>query len=524
MWNQLIQLSFRSKVGLQAQIREMLVAAILDGTLPVGVALPSTRVLAGQLGVARNTVALAYELLVNEGYLLTKSRRGHFVNPEIVAGRAGPPARARGAAVPAPANWPQRYRGAVSAQRNIVKPRDWQRYPYPFIYGQIDPAQLPMPGWRECSLQATSASEVRGWAGDLVDGDDALLIEQIQTRVLVRRGVFVSPDEILVTVGAQHALFMLGTLLVDARTVVGIENPGYPDARNIFAARTNSVVPLALDHGGLALTPALDRCDYVYVTPSHQCPTNVTMPLARRQQLLEWAQSNDRVLIEDDYEIELGFEGRAQPALQSLDRSGRVIYVSSLSKTLAPGIRIGFIVANRELIRELRALRRLMLRHPAANNERSVGLFLAMGYHDALLRRLRQAYADRSQRVRAALAAQLPDVTFSTVTGASSYWLRFPDHVDTRALAREAAALGVLIEPGDVFFDAGAATPVPFNYTRLGFASIDASRIEAGIGALADAFARVTVAASLSDAAATAARGRGAARTAELAPEPERNL
>ena len=153
MWNQLIQLSFRSRVGLQAQIREMLVAAILDGHIPVGVALPSTRVLATQLGVARNTVALAYELLVNEGYLLTKSRSGHFVNPEIVAGRARAPEPASGTGVPASAAWAPRFRGTVSGQRNIEKPRDWQRYPYPFIYGQIDPAELPMPGWRECSLR-----------------------------------------------------------------------------------------------------------------------------------------------------------------------------------------------------------------------------------------------------------------------------------------------------------------------------------------------------------------------------------
>jgi GntR family transcriptional regulator / MocR family aminotransferase len=490
MWNQLIQLSFRSKVGLQAQIREMLVAAILDGHIPVGVALPSTRVLAAQLGVARNTVALAYELLVNEGYLLTKSRSGHFVNPEIVAGRAGLP-RAPSGNAPPPARWLPRFRGAVSGQRNIVKARDWQRFPYPFIYGQIDPSQLPIPGWRECSLQATSASEARGWAADLIDGDDALLIEQIQTRLLVRRGVFVSPEEILITVGAQHALFLLATLLVDANTTVGIENPGYPDARNIFAARTPSIVPLPLDAAGLALTPALDRCDYVYLTPSHQCPTNVTMPLARREALLAWAQAHDRVLIEDDYEIELGFEGRAQPALQSLDRSGHVVYVSSLSKTLAPGIRIGFIVGSRELVRELRALRRLMLRHPAANNERSTGLFLAMGYHDALLRRLRHAYADRSQRVAAALSMHLPDVTSTTAAGASSFWLRFPDAVDTRIVAAEAAKLGVLIEPGDVFFDASPDAPVPCNYARLGFASIDSARIEPGIATLAAAYAAV---------------------------------
>jgi GntR family transcriptional regulator/MocR family aminotransferase len=491
MWNQLIQLSFRSKVGLQAQIREMLVAAILDGHIPVGVALPSTRVLAAQLGVARNTVALAYELLVNEGYLLTKSRSGHYVNPEIVAGRVAAPCAPGIGNVPSRVDWTPRLRGSVMSQRNIVKPRDWQRYPYPFIYGQIDPALLPLPGWRECSLQATSAVEVRAWAGDRIDGDDALLIEQIQTRLLVRRGVFATADEILVTVGAQHALFLLATLLVDANTTVGMENPGYPDARNIFASRTANVVPLPLDDAGLALSPALDGCDYVYLTPSHQCPTNVTMPLSRRNALLAWAQANDRILIEDDYEIELGLEGCAHPALQSLDHSGHAVYVSSLSKTLAPGIRSGFIVADRNLIRELRALRRLMLRHPAANNERSVGLFLAMGHHDALLRRLRQSYAERSQRVAAALTTHLPGVRFTAVSGASSFWLRFADHVDTRSVAEAAARRGVLIEPGDVFFVGTPGQPTPANYARLGFASIDAARIDPGIALLAAACAEV---------------------------------
>ena len=487
MWNQLIQLTFKSQVSLQAQIREMLVGAILGGQIPVGVALPSTRVLAQQLGVARNTVALAYELLVNEGYLRTRSRSGHYVNPEFV-GRESPAQRP----VPLPSSkppvaWEPRVRFSVAKQRNIVKPKDWQKYPYPFLYGQIDPAMLPIPGWRECSTQALSTVEVRGWAGDLIDGDDSLLIEQIQTRLLARRGVWAAPDEILVTVGAQHALFLLATLLVGSATTVGVEDPGYPDARNIFASRTPSVVALPLDADGLALSAGLDGCDYVYLTPSHQCPTNVTMPLARREALLAWAQARDRILIEDDYEVELGFEGRAQPALKSLDHSGHVIYVSSLSKTLAPGIRLGYIVASRELVREARALRRLMLRHPAANNERSVGLFLAMGYHDALLRRLKQTYAERSRAVASALEKHLPGVWFRTVAGASSFWLRFPDGVDTRALATAAERNGVLIEPGDVFFAADSVgKSAPRNYARLGFASIATEHIEPGIAVLAE--------------------------------------
>ena len=400
MWSRLIPLVFEGRMSLQAQIREMLTGAILDGRLPTGVALPSTRELSQQLGVARNTVALAYELLVDEGYLVTRNRSGHFVNPEIVAGRAAPLSASPASTLPQAA-WAARIPHPVAQQRNIVKPRDWQRYPYPFLYGQIDPSMLPIPGWRECSLQALSGSEVRGWAGDLIDGDDALLIEQIQTRLLARRGVFASADEILVTVGAQQALFLLATLLVGPATTVGVEDPGYPDARNIMAARTPSVVALPLDASGLALSPGLDACDYVVLTPSHQCPTNTTMPLGRREALLAWAQARDRVLIEDDYELEIGLEGRAQPALKSLDRSGRVVYVGSLSKTLAPGIRMGYIVAHRDLIREARAMRRLMLRHPPANNQRSAALFLAMGYHDALLRRLQREtpYLPSSTRV-----------------------------------------------------------------------------------------------------------------------------
>jgi GntR family transcriptional regulator/MocR family aminotransferase len=489
LWNQLIHLTFKSRVTLQAQIREMLVTAILEGQIPLGTALPSTRVLARQLGVARNTVALAYELLVNEGYLQTKSRSGHYVNPEILSGRAVARPRTLAHESTSTMDWQRRVSLSLARQRNIVKPADWQRYPYPFLYGQFDPAETPVPGWRECSIQALSGTETRAWAGDLIDADDALLIEQIQTRLLPRRGVWATPDQILVTVGAQHALFLLATLLIGNATTVGVEDPGYPDARNIFASRTPSVVALPLDEDGLSLSGALDGCEYVYVTPSHQCPTNVTMPLDRRERLLDWAERRDRVLIEDDYEIELGFEGHVQPALKSLDRSGRVIYVSSLSKTLSPGIRLGYIVASAVLVRELRALRRLMLRHPAANNERSVGLFLAMGYHDALVRRLKRTHAERSPLLTNALSRHLPDVAFHTVAGASSFWLRFPEGVDTRALAAAAQREGVLIEPGDIFF---ATDRPPRNYARLGFASIATDRIEQGIAALALAYARVT--------------------------------
>jgi GntR family transcriptional regulator/MocR family aminotransferase len=420
-------------------------------------------------------------LLVNDGYLLTRSRSGHYVNPETLKGRVPQVPVTSAPGRQSSVHWAQRFQVALSAQRNIVKRKDWQNYPYPFIYGQFDPSLMPIAGWRECCNQAMSVSEVRGWAADLIDGDDPLLLEQIQARLLARRGVWATPDEILVTVGAQHALFLLATLLVGADTAVGVENPGYPDARNIFAARGAEVVGLALDDAGLALSPALERCQYVYLTPSHQCPTTITMPLARRHALLNWAEQHDRVLIEDDYEIEIGHTGSAQPALKSLDHSGRVIYVSSLSKTLAPGIRMGYIVASKELIHEARALRRLMLRHPPANNERSVGLFLAMGYHDTLLRRLDQTYVERTRVAVDALERHLPEVARMRCAGGSSLWLRFPEGVDTRALAAAAEAEGVLIEPGDIFF----IDPAPANFVRLGFSSIPADRIVGGIERIA---------------------------------------
>jgi GntR family transcriptional regulator / MocR family aminotransferase len=221
----------------------------------------------------------------------------------------------------------------------------------------------------------------------------------------------------------------------------------------------------------------------LFLTPSRQCPTGVRLPLARRQRLLELAEVRDLLLIEDDFESNFGLTSGAFTAMRGLDGGGRVLYVGSLSKTLAPGLRFGYIVAPEEVIAEARALRRLMLRHAPTNNQRALALFLAYGHFDRLLRKSIEVLGERAEVVKEGLQRHFPGFAFTCAAGGSSVWVCGPDWLDSRALAERARAAGVLIEPGDVFFQ---RDDPPRQYFRLGFSSIPASRIEAGLRHLAD--------------------------------------
>jgi GntR family transcriptional regulator / MocR family aminotransferase len=486
MREQLFKLPDKGRGALQMQVREMLVATILGGQIPPGRALPSCRKLAVQLGVARNTVVMAYQHLVDEGYLEARERSGYYVAQDVLETHAQAESSPDGLGPTGSevdeSHWLERLRVAPSGFPSPSRPRDWQSYRYPFVYGQVDPTLFPINDWRECARRALGVDAIREWTNDSVDADDTNLIEQLQTRVLPRRGVWAQQDEILVTLGAQQALYILARLLVDGTTRVGIENPGYADARNILEMHAGSVTPLPVDADGLMVGETLGECDYVYVTPSHQCPTTVTMPLARRHELLEVAASKDIIYIEDDYEAETNYYGAPTPALKSLDRDDRVIYVGSLSKTLAPGLRLGFMVAPRAIIREARALRRFMVRHPPANNARAAALFLAVGHHDSLVRKLRHVYMARRNVLAAAMEEHLPGMTIAPGFGGTSFWVRGPDDLDVRELGARAARESILVERGDVHF-AGPAPPR--NYFRLGFSSIAVEHIEPGIKKLA---------------------------------------
>ncbi len=483
----LFQLPDDERLNLQTRIREMLVSAILDGHLPPGSPVPSGRRLAQQLKVARNTVVLAYEHLVDEGYLVSRERSGFYVSDDILKGRARSPVRSRGA--PSAAgddHWRRRFCYDYAGQRQIDKPADWQRYPYPFLYGQFDPALFPIADWRECCRDAASVRAIHDWAGDRADRDDPVLVEQIHTRVLPRRGVWASPDQILITLGAQHALYLAANLLVSAQTRVGMEEPGYTDARNVFQARAGRLVPLAIDQGGVVVGDALKDCDIAYVTPSHQFPTTVTMPAARRRELLEAADEHDLVIIEDDYESELNYSDEPVAALKSMDTSNRVLYVGSLSKTLAPGLRMGYMVGPRAFIEQARALRRQMLRHPPSNNQYIVAQFLKRGYHDALVRRLHHTLRDRWGVMVKSLERHFPGAVPNRAFGGSAFWLRLPGRVRATELEQRARERGVLVEAGGVFFDDRSVD----RWIRLGFSSIASDRIEPGLEILAELVGR----------------------------------
>lgn len=488
----IIHLDSEADSSLQAQIRESVVEAILARAILPGDKLPSSRMLAQQLGVSRNTVVLAYQALIDTGYVQPRERSGYVVSDDAPVATLttidetddGHPESALptdGAQV----DWQGKLVRSCTDIRPVRKPLNWREYPFPFVYGQVDDELFSMTEWRDCARQALGMRNFGRMVGDFGLDDDPMLVNYICARSLPRRGITAQPEQILVTLGAQNALYLIAQLLVSADRRVVIEDPAYPDLRDILRQRTEHITGLPVDRGGLVLDgPVLAQSDLVFITPSHQCPTTHTMPADRRKALLDLARQHDFLIVEDDYEFEMNFLEPAKPALKSQDRDGRVIYVGSLSKSVFPGLRLGYLVAPEPLIAQARALRHLILRHPPGHAQRTLAYFMALGHYDAQIRRLRRHLAERRRVLHEALESyQLFSQTASHF-GGTSFWVKGPDWLDSRALAVRAADDGVLIEPGDVFF---RPTPPQLNYFRLAYSSIGESRIAEGVARLAAA-------------------------------------
>jgi len=468
--------------SLQQRIRQMVTEGVLAGRFRAGQKMPSSRGLAAHLGVSRITVTLAYAELVSADYLTARGRSGYYVSDGAPVAPDLPPLAAR-----VEAREFQRLLGPrFSALAGVARPADWERFDYPFIYGQADAALFDHQNWRQCALRALGRRDFTALTQDYYDRDDPLLMDHVLRQILPRRGIAAREDEVLLTLGAQNALWITAACLLGPERRAVMENPGYPGLRALLSASGAQVLTVDVDADGLPPTGIPQGVDVVFTTASHQCPTNATMPLERRLALLQAAETQGFVVVEDDYEFEMSFLKPASPALKSLDTGGRVIYAGSFSKSVFPGMRLGYLVGPPSFIREARALRLMSLRHPPGHIQRTMAYFLSLGYYDALINRMRAAYKRRRLVMEEAIAANGLTVAGQGGFGGSSIWMRAP--VDTERLALALQADGVLIEPGRAFFD--PARPDGLHY-RLGYSSIAPTRIAEGVARIAAAVRRL---------------------------------
>ncbi|WP_299673490.1 PLP-dependent aminotransferase family protein [uncultured Roseobacter sp.] len=464
---------------LQSQIQQMIAQGILSGRFQRGEKLPSTRKLATHLGVSRITVTIAYTELLANDYLTSRGRSGYFVSDNAPV----PPAFAPSEVGPDAVDWTRAIGQKFSGGDTVRKPPDWGSYRYPFIYGQADPALFDHANWRLCALKALGQKDFTALTTDYYDQDDPQLIEFIARHTLPRRGIAARPEQILITLGAQNALWLTTQVLLTQRRRAALEDPCYHALRDILSQSRCHMTPVRVDADGMPPDAIPPDTDVIFTTPSHQCPTTGTMPMHRRHDLLERAADMDALIVEDDYEFEMSFLKSPSPALKSLDTEGRVIYVGSFSKSLFPGLRLGYLVGSEPFIREARALRASVLRHPPGHVQRTAAYFLSLGHHDALIRRMGAALHDRREVMAKALTAHGLQIAGQGAYGGSSFWMRAPEAVDTQELARRLQAKGVLIEPGHAFFSGPAR---PKTYYRLAYSSIPATRIAKGIDIVAN--------------------------------------
>ena len=499
--NLLISLNNRSKLGLQQQIRQQMVAAILSGAIPVGKRIISSRKLSQQLNIARNTVTLAYNQLVDEGYLLSFERKGLFVNENIlnklnagiVSYSTNRPTKTFNDELinnkphQSKSFWLEKL--AIKPENNhaIHCPNDWDNYPYPFIDGVFDSTLYPVKQWQEASRLAFSNINAQHISA-LNQEDDQRLIEEIRTKILPRRGITAQSNEILMTSGSQNALFLLVQLLSNKKTTVAIEEPGSINLRNCLKLTGCRIHAQKIDEHGMIIDKHLAACQLLFVTPSHQNPTAVTMSQQRREQLMAFAKQQQQLIIEDDSDCERNYFGNPQPALRSIDDNNQVIYVSAIPKAIAPGLDLGFIVADSELIRQAKNLRQLMLGTTNKSIQRTAAFFLFLGYYDAFLTKANKIFQRRWNALRDALNHYLPNSIITMPNqGGTAFWVKCPEKIQIKNLISRAAKQGILIEPVKDYYHKNKNYKADHSQAcfRMGVTSIDESNIRTGVAKLA---------------------------------------
>jgi len=461
---------------LYRQLRRAIAKEIQSGRFAAGELLPSSRALASDLCLSRNTVNMAYQELMTEGFLESIPRVGYAVNRDLRRYLDEPPTAAPASGI----DWVERLGELGDDLPHVERPAERHSEPYAFVVGEPDVGLFPTRAWMRAMRTAMSPEHAATSLGDRFDTDDPLLVEMLCRHVLPARGIDARPDEVVITMGSQNGLYLVTRALLDSAKRVAVEEPGYPDARHIFKRRGASLVPVPIDEQGMTVPADLSAIDLVAVTPSHQYPTNVTLSFARRRQLLAQAADQDFVIVEDDYDSEFRYHGRPTPALKALDESGRVVYLGSFSKFLAPGLRLGYVVADTPLVARLRDLRRYMLRHPPGLLQRTMGLMIQAGDYMRAVRRSRIALKDKWERTADAVERHIP-WEVSLPTGGLSLWLPGPEGFDAVVVAAAALDDGVVVEDGSVCY---LKDPAPRNALRLGFAGTRTEAIEPGVAVL----------------------------------------
>ena len=474
-----IDLDRSAPTALHRQLYYRLSHAILTRRLVPGTRLPPTRALAAELGVARNTVVNAFEQLLAEGYIEGKVGSGTYVSHALpddmlqTRAKTSPPTRTLSSSAPLSK------RGTIIA---ATPAKQWQDSGRPRAFRPGIPAidefpfevwrQLANKRWRTLARDYLSYGEPEGYPP---------LRQAIAAYLGQARGVRCEPDQVIIVAGSQQALDLAARLLLDPGDVAWIEEPGYRGARGALLAAGAKLAPVPVDAEGLRVDVGIRKAKsarVAYVTPSHQYPMGVTMSLARRLKLLEWAAQSNAWILEDDYDSEYRFSGRPLTALQGLDNANRVIYIGTFSKVLFPALRLGYLVVPPNLVDAFIAARVMTDRQAPVLDQAVLADFIAEGFFARHLRHMRTLYAERRAALVEAIARELGGMLEITSEPAGLHVMaRLPPGVDDQKMAQRAAAHNV---EAPALADY-ALTHLPRGGLVLGYAAVAESEIREGV-------------------------------------------
>jgi len=463
-----IDLDRGNSAPLARQLYEQVRSAIADGRLQQGYRLPSSRMLAGQLAVSRNTVSEAIDQLAAEGYLdIARGRR-----PSIAAGLVRLPAVDAVRSKPvAPTR--QRLSGWARRIGQSKWPLRYESAPRPFQPGLADGRAFPHDIWARCLRRAARSARPRERSGS----SRPPLQEAVARHLVEHRGVRTEPRQVIVTPSAQAAIELIARVTLDAGDMAWLESPGYGGARVALEAAGVHVVGVPLDRSGLALAGRKDRPRLILVTPSHQYPTGRLMPIDRRLELLRFSRSTGAALIEDDYDSEFHYDGRPVASLQGLDGGARVFYVGTFSKVMLADIRVGYTVVPESLVETFEIAQRHTGQLVSGGLQDALSMFMEDGAYAAHIRRMSRLYRARRDRLVQALAAETRDTfLIDPPAGGMQLLARCRLRQDDRLLCARLAEAGVTARPLSDHYIGKATEQGLF----LGFAAWTDEEIDAG--------------------------------------------